>query len=349
MPLPPDAVQVCHHPFKVFDPPLPCAWSSLTAVHIGPMVGAGHPQGPVSPAHAQAQQHAAAQERELAKRRSRKPMDKNMPDGVQELVVGDGVQRYKEMRELERKLDAAMIRKRLDIQDAVNRNVKRYKTLRLSISNAVENQPWQSSALDENAFDFSPANQPTYRVKIAGTLLDDETDQASDDRSDADDAADGGDKNVDAMDHDGVDTPQPKDKMSDAARPRSKFAHFFKSITIAADPTNPKQPDTSLHIEWKKPVVPPNAVEPPPAADFEMLEFERKSDENINCYIRLVRDEVPERFRLSKELADVLDREVEDRAGVVMGIWEYVKAMGLQEDDEKRSIRCDERLRAVSF
>ena len=32
-----------------------------------------------------------------------------------------------------------------------------------------------------------------------------------------------------------------------------------------------------------------------------------------------------------------------------MGIWDYIKAMGLQEDDEKRSFDCDDRLRAVTI
>lgn len=73
----------------------------------------------------QAQQQAAqAQASDRAKLRSRKPTDKNIPDGVEECIIGDGVQRYKDLRDLERRLDATMMRKRLDIADAVNRNVK---------------------------------------------------------------------------------------------------------------------------------------------------------------------------------------------------------------------------------
>lgn len=72
----------------------------------------------------QAQQAAAVQEREQAKRRSRRPMDKNIPEGVEEVIIGDGVQSYRELRNLERRLDAAMMRKKLDIQESVNRNVK---------------------------------------------------------------------------------------------------------------------------------------------------------------------------------------------------------------------------------
>jgi SWI/SNF-related matrix-associated actin-dependent regulator of chromatin subfamily D len=72
----------------------------------------------------QAQQAAQAQAESRARTRSRKPTDKNIPEGVEECIIGDGVQRYRELRELERRLDSTMMRKRLDIQDSVNRNVK---------------------------------------------------------------------------------------------------------------------------------------------------------------------------------------------------------------------------------
>ena len=61
-------------------------------------------------------------ERELAKRRAKKPTDKMIPEGVEEIVENARV--YRELRDMERRYDAAVMRKRLDIQDAVNRNVK---------------------------------------------------------------------------------------------------------------------------------------------------------------------------------------------------------------------------------
>ena len=64
--------------------------------------------------------------------------------------------------------------------------------------------------------------------------------------------------------------------------------------------------------------------------------------------INLVRDENPERFLLSPQLAGILDTTEATRSEAAMGIWDYVKAMGLQEDEEKRSFECDDRLRAVS-
>jgi SWI/SNF-related matrix-associated actin-dependent regulator of chromatin subfamily D len=86
------------------------------------MVGAQHQQ--VTPSQIQMQQESQKLAIEMAKRRSRKPTDKNIPEGVEDCIIGDGVQRYRELREVERKLDAAMMRKRLDIQDARNRSVK---------------------------------------------------------------------------------------------------------------------------------------------------------------------------------------------------------------------------------
>ena len=84
----------------------------------------GHPQTSLTPAQMQAQQQQAAMASDRAKLRSRRPTDKNIPEGVEECIIGDGVQRYRELRDVERRLDATMMRKRLDIQDAVNRNVK---------------------------------------------------------------------------------------------------------------------------------------------------------------------------------------------------------------------------------
>lgn len=309
---------------------------------LGPIVASAHVQQPSSTAQLLAQS-------ELAKRRARKPTDKNIPDGVEDIIIGEGAQQYKELREVERHLDAAMMRKRLDIQDSVQREGKSYKTLGIWISNTAENQPWQARGLDENAFDFSTGMEATYRVKIEGRLLEDEdADSSLEDSDDEAELEEAGEKDADAMEQDGDDAA-PKGKDTATTRPRKKLSHFFKSITVDFDRGKSVQPDAASTIEWKKPPVHPNSTNPPASADFDCLEFERKSDENINCTINLVRDENPERYRLSKELSDLLDVQEATRGEIVTGIWDYVKALGLQEDDEKRGVRCDERLRAVRF
>lgn len=281
-----------------------------------------------------------------AKRRSEKPTDKNMPDGIESLILGDGVQQYKRLREVERRLDAVMMRKKLDQQDSLRNPVKKYSTLRLWISNTVENQPWQGSQMDENAFDFNMGVEATYRVKIEGRLIEDEEDrdegsddEGFDDRPQDEMAVDGA--------QDGEDTAGKQTQKPSGPRQRTKLSHFFKAITIDFDRNKNLQPDGTSQIEWKKPPQAANNPAPlPNAADFDCLEFERKSDENINCTINLYPDD--ERHLLSPELAAVLDTDEADRAAVIEGIWEYIKAMELAQDDDKRSIHCDDRLKAVS-
>lgn len=202
----------------------------------------------------------------------------------------------------------------------------------------MEDQPWQADSLDVDAFDFSTNMDSSYRVKIEGRLLDEEEDDLdSDDSDDEGEAA-----NEDAMDEDGK-----EGKRRQMPAKQYKFSHFFKAMTVDFDKSKAKD-GADQSVEWKKPVLAPNATNLPNAADFDQLEFKRGGDENINITINLVRDENPERFLLSPQLAEILDTTEATRQEAATGVWDYIKAMGLQEDDEKRSFDCDDRLRAVS-
>ncbi|KAJ6113617.1 hypothetical protein N7523_006934 [Penicillium sp. IBT 18751x] len=269
---------------------------------------------------------------DAAIRRSRKPTDKNLPDGIEDVVIGEGVEQYKSLRDLEKRLDAAIVRKRLDIQDSISKTVKKYRTMRIWITNTVEGQSWQGAG--------SNPGSGRYNVRIEGRLLDDHSDPTiPDDEEKAGDAAED-----DAMDQDkdGADT-----KKTDSKKPSQRFSHFFKNITIDFDKPANAIPDEVKPVTWSKPQLPPNATTSPPSAEFDSIQFSRASQENLNITIGLVRDETPERYKLSKELAEVLDVEEETRSGIVLGIWDYIRAMELQEDEEKRQVRCDHRLRSI--
>lgn len=310
------------------------------ADYTGPMVS--HAQ-----AQSVAQQRSAAdKEKENAKRRARQPTDMNIPEGIEDIIIGNGVQEYKAMRDLERRLDAVTMRKKLDISDKIkSADFGRYRTLRIWVSNTAENQPWQGRGLDENAFDFSTGIEATYRVKIEGRLLDDEDESdVSEDDSDNENDVGGapGEKGGDAMEEDGADTDEKPFKAS-TSPPRQSLSDFFKIITVDLERAKNLQPDGTTQIEWRKTTDPKT-----PSAHFDILEFERKSDENINCTINLYGDESPERYQLSKELADVVDATEATREHINMAVWEYAKMMGLQQDEDMRFIQCDDRLRAVS-
>ncbi|KAL5357998.1 PCI-domain-containing protein [Aspergillus floccosus] len=307
----------------------------------GPAMPVPMPQHAVPPHYmAAAHQRPMAHPNDAALRRSRKPTDKNIPDGIEDVVIGEGVQQYKSLRELEKRLDAAIVRKRLDIQDSISKTVKKYRTMRIWISNTVESQPWQTGENGAAAPTAHPGSG-RYKVRIEGRLLDDDSDPTT--AEDSDEEAEGGaQSNGDAMDQDGVEAKKAAPK-----RAKQRFSHFFKTITVDFDKSSTVNPEDIKPVHWVKPQLPPNTVTLPPTADFDSLQFSRGSQENLNVTVSLVRDETPERYKLSKELAEVLDVEEETRSGIVLGIWDYIRAMGLQENEEKRLVRCDHRLRAI--
>ncbi|KJR85433.1 uncharacterized protein SPSK_08882 [Sporothrix schenckii 1099-18] len=320
-----------------------------------------HQQAAAAAAAQQAQNNAI----EAAKRRSRKPTDKTMPDGVEDVVVGDGVQRYRDLRDFERRLDATMTRKRLDIVDSVQRNgPKRYKTLRIWVSNTVENQLWQtdSAGVNVDSFDFSTNAEASYRVKIEGRLLDDDDDD--------DEGAEGADETKTdeskaakeaGNEADGGDAMETDDAASVKAKPpRYRFTQFFramsaeyvvkKSRAAAQNGANDAEPRP---VEWKRPEQrPPNApgqpnLPPAPVPEFDELTFKRPGDDNVNIVINLFRYEEPERFALDEVLSDIVDMQEATRAEAVMGLFEYIRLQNLQEDEEKRNFRCDDLLRRL--
>jgi len=306
----------------------------------------GNPPGPTQAqiiAQQQAEHLAQVKRHEDAKNRSRKPVNKNLPDGLEDVVIGDGVAQYKSLRDVERRLDAVMMRKRLDIQDSLQRGPKQYGTMRIWITNTVENQPWQAGAMDPHAFDFNSNVEATFRVKIEARLLDAQTGETEP----AEEEPHASEATGQPESEDG-ERAAKRTKLSAAPNPRKKFSHFFKAISIDFDRPQAFQPDGYTQIRWTRPDYPVSAQnEPPRDADFDCLEFARKADENINVVVNLTRDEQPEKYRLSQPLAELLDMEEADRQTVLMGLWEYIKLAGLPMDEEQRRVQCDSKLREV--
>lgn len=213
------------------------------------------------------------------------------------------------------------------------------------ITNSVENQIWQSNGLNVDSFDFNSEMNATYRVKMVARLLDAE--QGSDRKG----AGESDEDNGEGEEGDKVADADGGDNAGTIAAASPKFSHFFKAINVDFD-------QSQLHsaiehsVEWKKPDAGARgqpAGPLPPAAEFDEFAFRRNGDENMNITIQLVRHESPERYQLSRELADVVDMTEATQQEAVMGLWEYIRLFGLQEDEEKRNFRCDELLRKVCF
>ncbi|KAI9723868.1 MAG: SWI/SNF complex component snf12 [Chrysothrix sp. TS-e1954] len=292
-------------------------------------------------------QQKSREQAEMTKRRSEKPVDRNIPEGIDDLVLGDGVRQYEQLRDMERRLDATMMRKRLDVQDSTVSSTPQYGTLRIWISNTTENQPWQQGEVSHDTFDFNSGAEATYRVKIEGRLLD-----VDGNPEDAEPALDGdtsrpGTANEESRVGDGEPAAK-RAKLSKTYSGRRKLSHFFKSINVDFDRSQNLQPDGFTAIEWKNPETMPRSFESLPLeADFDCLEFERKGDEKINVTVTLVRDSQPERYKLARPLAELLDIDEADQKTILIGLWEYIKQAGLQEEGDSRRIRCDDRLKNV--
>jgi SWI/SNF-related matrix-associated actin-dependent regulator of chromatin subfamily D len=289
--------------------------------------------------NAQADPARERQKLDLQKNKSKKPTDRELPEGIESIVIGDVAERYRKLREIEKRLDSTMMRKRLDLQDQTTQNSKRSRTMRIWISNTAENQPWQNTSMDPDAFDFGDTSQASYRVKIEGRLLDEEDALDGEDTkySTATAVADGGEP----MDiTDAAKSSQPK---SSSTQERTKLSHFFKQITVEFDRPSSLQPDGMAMVEWKRPEARPGQTNwAADGSNFDCLHFERKSDENINIRINLFRDETPERFRLSPELAELCGGITEaDRASVMLNVWKYIRANKLYENEDARVVRCD--------
>jgi SWI/SNF-related matrix-associated actin-dependent regulator of chromatin subfamily D len=225
--------------------------------------------------------------------------------------------------------------------------VQRFKTLRIWISNTVEDQFWQTGGLNIDGFDYAGNLESSYRVKIEGRLLNDEDETDREEDEEEESKADQNETQGDKMETDSPSKTKPK-----AAPPkhgqRPRLSHFFKALTVDFErPRNGRQ-TVETSVEWKKPDrTPAGSVNLPAMADFDEITFKRNGDENTDITINLFRHEEPERFELSNELAEVIDMREATRQEAVMALWEYIKLMRLQEDEEKRNFRCDELLKRV--
>ncbi|XP_033021430.1 SWI/SNF-related matrix-associated actin-dependent regulator of chromatin subfamily D member 3 isoform X2 [Lacerta agilis] len=113
-------------------------------------------------AQQQQQAGAATQNRPRSTKR-RKMADKILPQRIRELVPES--QAYMDLLAFERKLDQTIMRKRVDIQEALKRPMKQKRKLRLYISNTFN--PAKSDA------DDSDGSIASWELRVEGKLLDD--------------------------------------------------------------------------------------------------------------------------------------------------------------------------------
>ncbi|KAJ4831127.1 hypothetical protein Tsubulata_000658 [Turnera subulata] len=231
-----------------------------------------------------------------ARRKKQKLPEKQLQDRVAAILPESAL--YTQLLEFEARVDAALARKKVDIQESLKNPPCIQKTLRIYVFNTFANQI-KTIPKKPNA------EPPTWTLKVIGRILED-----------------------------GVDPDQPGVvQKSNPLYP--KFSSFFKRVTISLDQRI--YPDNHIII-WE------HARSPAPHEGFEV---KRKGDKEFTVNIRLEMNYVPEKFKLSPALMEVLGIEVETRPRIIAAIWHYVKARKLQNPDDPSFFNCDPPLQKV--
>eukprot|EP00899_Mesostigma_viride_P023073 jgi/Mesvir1/3950/Mv22710-RA.1 len=153
-----------------------------------------------------------------------------------------------------------------------------------------------------------PAEPPSWTLRIVGHLL-----------------------------SDGSGAPAMDDPEARESEP--KFSTFFRKIVVQLDPA--QYPNGQDQVVWDT----GRAGSSPVEADG--VEICRRGSTPFTATVTLHMNYVPERFKLSPALSQLLGIEVETRARVIAALWQYVKANGLQDAADPTVINSDAHLARV--
>ncbi|KAI0776606.1 SWI/SNF complex 60 kDa subunit [Trametes elegans] len=107
--------------------------------------------------------------------RKRKITDKNLPNALlQSPEFAEDSAMYRDLLQMERKLDWTMTRKRVEVHDALQRIIPATRTLRIFLSHTVSGQAWQREGLEGDAAKpnlETRENIPAWQLRIDGRVL----------------------------------------------------------------------------------------------------------------------------------------------------------------------------------
>ncbi|KAL3526293.1 hypothetical protein ACH5RR_010949 [Cinchona calisaya] len=231
-----------------------------------------------------------------ARKKKQKLPEKQLHERIAAILPESSL--YTQLLEFESRVDAALSRKKTDIQEAVKNPPCIHKTLRIYVFNTYANQI-RTVPKKMNA------EPPTWTLKIIGRILED-----------------------------GMD-PEQAAMFQKTSSMYPKFSSFFQRVGIYLD--QKLYPDNHI-IMWD------NARSSGPHEGFEV---KRKGDQEFTVNIRLEMNYMPEKFKLSAALMEVLGIEVDTRARIISAIWHYIKARKLQCQDDPSYFNCDPPLHKV--
>ncbi|XP_024519405.1 SWI/SNF complex component SNF12 homolog [Selaginella moellendorffii] len=244
-----------------------------------------------------------------ARRKRRKIGDRQIPDRVGALLPESAL--YSQLLEFEGRVDAALARKKLEIQESVQNPPRYQRTLRMYVFNTYANQVNNH----DPHMGYNPGEPPSWTLRIMGRIVGDDGETES---------------------------------AAAKSLPFPKFSSFFKRITVQLDPA--MYPENST-IVWDASrstgnnsggIISSNGSGGGGgSAPVEGFEIKRKGDKELTAIIRLDMKYTPERYKLSPPLAELLGVEVETRARIIAAFWHYIKGKKLQNPSDPTVVNCD--------
>ncbi|OSX56971.1 hypothetical protein POSPLADRAFT_1186264 [Postia placenta MAD-698-R-SB12] len=214
---------------------------------------------------------------------------------------------YRQLLDMERRLDWTITRKRVEVQDALQRITPTIRTLRIFLSHTVSGQTWQqpvtasvgegeAGKVEHDSGDGIPA----WQLRIDGRLL------------------------------------EPPNQRSKDRNPPRKFSTLIKQMVVELDRDAALYPDGNI--------VEASLRGSPNQPQLDGFTIRRKGDTPTKIRVLLYLDQQPEQYKIHPDLGNLLGVREESRTGVVQALWNYIKVQGLQDKVDRRMVRADTHL-----
>uniref|UniRef100_A0AC34QLQ1 DM2 domain-containing protein n=1 Tax=Panagrolaimus sp. JU765 TaxID=591449 RepID=A0AC34QLQ1_9BILA len=280
---------------------------------------------------------------------------------------------YVDLLSMEARIDAALLRKRMNIQEALKRPQKMKKKMRVFISHLFipGREPREND----------PGTVPMWELRVEGRLIDEcNPTQLELPPSQLTNSANANaqlaartkrkfstffkslvielDKDIYGPDNHLL-TNSANANAQLAARTKRKFSTFFKSLVIELD-KDIYGPDNHL-VEWHR---------APHTSETDGFQVKRPGDRDVTCTILLSLDyqpmkyklqpklakllgialetrPKPMKYKLQPKLAKLLGIALETRPKVIEALWQYIRSHNLQDVKSRDFINCDDMLEQI--
>ncbi|KAM9552272.1 SWI/SNF-related matrix-associated actin-dependent regulator of chromatin subfamily D member 3 isoform 10-T10 [Salvelinus alpinus] len=236
----------------------------------------------------------------------RKMADKILPQRIRELVPES--QAYMDLLAFERKLDQTIMRKRVDIQEALKRPMKQKRKLRLYISNTFN--PAKPDA------DDSDGSIASWELRVEGKLLDDP----------------GKLKRKFSSFFKSLVIELDKDLYGPDNHLVELLTSKAKRFSLPKDNILKGSRARLLVESWHR---------TPTTQETDGFQVKRPGDVSVRCTLLLMLDYQPPQFKLDPRLARLLGIHTQTRSCIIQALWQYVKTNKLQDSHDKEYINCD--------